>query len=577
LTARTAVATWTLALVAAAATGATVLTADQAENEIWTLALTIPTGLAFVASGIIVRARRPETPMGLLLIAAGLGCFIGAFRSADDPVLFSLGEALQWLYFGFLVHAVITFPSGRLATTTSRALAAAAYALGTLMLPTLMFFESDHAETCAKCPENLLATAPNEQISAQLHRAHLWIALIVVAAILAYVFRRWATSRAALRRAMTPVFAAFTALMVVLAAQHVVEASAPQHLDAANWALLATLLTVPAAFLFGLFRTRFGAAVDRLVVELSATPPGGVRDALARALGDPTLELAYATPSGRFVDLAGKPFDLPARENERQVRSVERDGQTIAALVHDDSLVGDPLLDAVSAAAGLALDNERLQAQLRARLEELRASRTRLVTAGDEARRKLERNLHDGAQQRLVTLSLALRLAQSKVRDDPDAAEQALAAASDELARALEELRELARGIHPAVLSDRGLGAALEALATRSPVPVDLDELPDERLPHPVEVAGFYVVSEALANVAKYARATFARVTVAQSNGVVTIEVADDGIGGADPADGSGLRGLADRVEALDGHLVVDSRRGAGTKVRAVIPLRDRR
>ena len=205
--------------------------------------------------------------------------------------------------------------------------------------------------------------------------------------------------------------------------------------------------------------------------------------------------------------------------------------------------------------------------------EELRSSRARIVEAGDVERRRLERNLHDGAQQRLVSISLFLRLAQGKVRTDLDGAEELLARAGDELALALEELRELARGIHPAVLTDRGLEPALQTLITRSPVPTTLAEAPDERLPEPVEAAAYYVVAEALTNVAKYAQASAATVRIARSNGRAIVEVADDGVGGADPTLGSGLRGLADRVEALDGLLAVESAPGSGTIVRAEIPV----
>jgi PAS domain S-box-containing protein len=204
---------------------------------------------------------------------------------------------------------------------------------------------------------------------------------------------------------------------------------------------------------------------------------------------------------------------------------------------------------------------------------ELRRSRARLVEAGDLERRRLERNLHDGAQQRLVSLSLSLRLAQSKLRTDPLAAGPILEGASTELAHALEELRELARGIHPAVLSDRGLGPALESLADRAPLPVELVAVPEERLPGPVEAAAFYVVSEALTNVAKYAKASLVRVRIEQLNGYALVEVADDGVGGADPSGGTGLRGLADRVAALDGHLEVESPEGEGTRIRAAIPM----
>jgi PAS domain S-box-containing protein len=203
--------------------------------------------------------------------------------------------------------------------------------------------------------------------------------------------------------------------------------------------------------------------------------------------------------------------------------------------------------------------------------EEVRASRARIVEAGDAARRRLERNLHDGAQQRLVSLSLALRLAQAKLATDPKAAGTVLESAREELALALDELRELARGIHPAILTDRGLVAALEALADRSPVPVEVDGDTDGLSPA-VEAAAYYVVAEALANVVKYAGASHVQVHIARADGVAVIEVADDGRGGADPAAGTGLRGLADRVEALDGTLVVESPVGEGTRVRAELP-----
>ena len=214
----------------------------------------------------------------------------------------------------------------------------------------------------------------------------------------------------------------------------------------------------------------------------------------------------------------------------------------------------------------------RLNDELHARLEELAASRARIVTAGDVERRRLERNLHDGAQQRLVALALALRVALSQLDSDPAAARATLADARDELALALDELRELARGLHPAVLSDRGLRAAVEMLAGRAPVPVEIAEIPDERLPEPVEAAAYYLIAEALTNVTRYAEASAVRVRVAASDGSVFVEVSDDGVGGADPAAGSGLRGLADRVEALGGTLEVVSPAGAGTSLRARIP-----
>jgi signal transduction histidine kinase len=205
--------------------------------------------------------------------------------------------------------------------------------------------------------------------------------------------------------------------------------------------------------------------------------------------------------------------------------------------------------------------------------EQLTASRARIVQAGDAERRRLERNLHDGAQQRFVTLALGLRLAESRLPDDPAAAAELLAEARSELALGLEELRELARGIHPAILTDRGLMPAVESLAARATLPVEVSGLPAGRLPEPIEAAAFYVVSESLTNVAKYASASCARVELGREDGLLVVEIFDDGVGGADPGRGTGLRGLTDRVEALGGRLRISSAHGVGTTVRAELPL----
>ncbi|MGN6170733.1 MAG: sensor histidine kinase, partial [Solirubrobacteraceae bacterium] len=224
-------------------------------------------------------------------------------------------------------------------------------------------------------------------------------------------------------------------------------------------------------------------------------------------------------------------------------------------------------------AAGLALENERLLADLRAQLEQLRESRARIVEAGDTERSRLERNLHDGAQQRLVSLALALGLAESKVEPDPQGAVQLLGAARAELTEALAELRELARGIHPAVLTERGLDYALTTLAERAPLEVALEVNLDARPPPAIEAAAYYVAAEALANVAKYAQATTATVIVEMHDERLRVEVADDGVGGADPSAGSGLRGLDDRVQAFGGSLQVISPPGEGTRVLAELPV----
>ncbi|WP_232668514.1 sensor histidine kinase [Pseudonocardia sp. TRM90224] len=295
--------------------------------------------------------------------------------------------------------------------------------------------------------------------------------------------------------------------------------------------------------------------------------------ALASALGDPGLVIAYSVPSGGHVDADGRPVVMPEQGAERAVAVVRASGTEVAALLYDRALDDDPeLVEAVGEAATIALENRHLQAEAQARLVELEASRERIIAAGDAERRRIERNLHDGAQQRLATLALQLALIQRRIREDPADAEQLVTSASDELAQSLTELRELARGIHPAAL-DHGLDIALEALADRSAVPTTVTVEPGPVLPEPVAFAAYFVVSEALANVAEYAHASTATVHVRRSGRDAVVEISDDGVGGADPARGTGLRGLADRIEALGGTFHVSGPAGGGTVVRAEMPL----
>jgi signal transduction histidine kinase len=274
-----------------------------------------------------------------------------------------------------------------------------------------------------------------------------------------------------------------------------------------------------------------------------------------------------------YVDSDGNPVSLPAPDSGRFTSPIGHDGAPVAAVIHGAALTGeDHLVQRVGAAVVLVLQNERLDAELRVRVAELRASRARIVEAGDQQRRRIERDLHDGAQQRLMALGINLRLARDRVHEDPAAAIELLDTSLDELGEATAELRELARGIHPTVLTNRGLAAALNGLAGRSPVPVEILATPADRLPAPIESAVYFVVAEALTNAARYATAQRVTVAVSRYDGAVHVEVCDDGVGGANPADGSGLRGLNDRVAALDGGLEVASPKGEGTTVRVSLP-----
>jgi signal transduction histidine kinase len=312
--------------------------------------------------------------------------------------------------------------------------------------------------------------------------------------------------------------------------------------------------------------------------------PGAVTDprqALARALGDPSLALGYwFAAESRYVDRDGGPVELPRPESGRRSTVVEQDGQPAAVLIHDRALEHDPgLVGSVCATAGPALANERMQAELRARLVKLRAqldqvqaSRARLVKATDAQWRQIERKLHDGAQQRLVSIAMSLGLLDSKLPADPEQGKPIVAEARQALAAALAELRELTWAIHPAILTERGLPGALDELGRRAAVPVHLELTIGGRLPEQVETAAYHVVSEVLTNAARHAQASEVRVAARCTGGLLTIEVADDVAGGAAAGPASGLRELADRVEALGGQLSVSSLPGAGTRLRAELP-----
>jgi signal transduction histidine kinase len=310
----------------------------------------------------------------------------------------------------------------------------------------------------------------------------------------------------------------------------------------------------------------------RMLPRASASAP--VRELLAESLGDHSVAIAYWLPDREiFVDETGRRVDLPHPASGRTWTAVERDGRPVAAIVHDAALdTTSELVQAAASASSLAIDNERLKADLRARLEELRVSRLRIVEATDQARRRIERDLHDGAQQQLVALALELRLLRARVGEQPEIT-ALVDGLSERLASALAELRELARGIHPSILSEQGLAPAIDALADRAPVPVRAQVDVDERFTEPVEAAAYFVVAEALTNVVKYAHASGVDVSIRRTGEAILVDVADDGVGGVDVSAGTGLRGLQDRLAAVDGELGLDSPPGGGTRLHARIPV----
>jgi signal transduction histidine kinase len=515
------------------------------------------------------------------MVGVGLAWTLNSLGTVEEPIPFMIGIAFGNLWIVLLYVLLLTFPEGRLRSARDRTLGFLALLSAVLLqIPALLFLRLPDSEVCPECASNPLLIADERGVTEAIFGLQRVVGFIAVAALLVILYRNWRDAAPAQRPALRPVLWAGGATFLVLAVQ-LGTLSVEGDSDASQAIfLLAALpfLTVPYAFLFGLLRTRLSrdASVGRLLERLrgAGVEGGSLRDALSEALADPSLELVYWLPEqGTYADESGAPVDIDALAPSRLVRVVRREGEPVGALICDPALAEQTtLVDAVGAAASLALANERLEAALRARVDELRASRARLVQTADTERRRLERDLHDGAQQRLVALALSLRLARGRVRSDPGQAEELLDEAMAELDQATAELRELARGIHPAILSDRGLRAALEALAGRSPVPVEIDGVPEERLSAEVEAAAYFVVAEGLTNVARYAEASRATIAVARAGGDLVVSVSDDGRGGADPQDGSGLGGLADRVAVLDGRLAVDSPAGEGTRLTATIP-----
>ena len=340
--------------------------------------------------------------------------------------------------------------------------------------------------------------------------------------------------------------------------------------EAALWVYEATLVAVTVALVVDA-RLAPRAAVTGLVVDLGDEwEPVTLRDRLANALGDPSLELAYRV-GDRYVDDAGRPFELPLAGSDRVLTPIDADGEEVAVLAHDRAALEDRgLLEAVAAAARVAVANVRLEAEARDRAAQLEASRRRIVEAADAQRRGLRRDLADGAERRLEALSADLRELEPRIAGTPAA--ETLAEVSTHLAAARHELDELARGIHPAALAAGGLAAALPELARRAPVPVEL-RVRGARPAAVVEAAVYFLCAEALTNIAKHANASAASIDVACADGSVAVTIADDGRGGATVGAGSGLRGLADRVDAVGGSLRVESPAGGGTRLVAEIPL----
>ena len=535
-------------------------------------------GLVLVAAGLLVWWRRPTNRCWWLLVAAGFAWYVGAFGhlSNRDMTLASFVVG-QW-HTLFLALAVLVFPSGRLQTRLDRVLAVALVALfvcralGRLLL----YVPPDVAGYGTR---NRFVPITDDHWWRLTEDWFAWGLAAVMFAMVAGFAYRWYRSSGPGRRMLSPGLFAATVMAVAVAYEYLIgwNSNVPgtnlQISLVALWAQAA----VGASLAFGLLRIgRTRSAMIELVAELGPdAPPTGLGGALSRALADPNLLLLFWSPAiDGYVDGSGQQVPLPVDEPNRAVTLIESRGEPAAALVHDVALLEDAgLVNAVAAAVRLSIDNDRLQREIEEQLAEVAASRSRIVDAGEAERRRIERDLHDGAQQRLVAIAVGLRVAETRLDGDATPrVREVLAQAVRELGEAIDELRRLARGIHPTVLSESGLAAALESLLDRTAMPARLEASIPVEPPTAISAAAYFAVAEALTNVVKHAEAREVTVKAIETNGRLRITVEDDGRGGADSAGGTGLRGVGDRVAAVGGTMKVHSPRGGGTRFEVELP-----
>ncbi|MFI6828897.1 histidine kinase [Kribbella sp. NPDC050241] len=522
--------------------------------------ITVP----YLISGTIAWWRRPESRLGPLMIATGFVMALTALQWSTVPALLSIGHLLDLVPAAMFLHVFLAYPTGRVVGRPRQLVVVCGYVTAVVLQLAKIVLGIN--------PESLFTVTTRPLLASRIEQIQLITMSVLLLTGTVLLFVRRPAVAGTRRRPVTLLVDTFGLALIALAVLFVAGLRGWPQIETVRHIAFAALGLAPVAFLLGLLDARLARTdVGALLMELRAHPTDDLREPLARALHDPSLTLAYWLPQyGTWADHDGRAITLRGAEEGRATRVINRDGEPIIALEFDRSLEDErELLDAVAAAAGIALENNRLQVELRARLQELQGSRARVIDAGQKERQRLERNLHDGAQQRLVALSLELGLLAGSSGGETS---ERLLQAKREVSVSLDELRDVARGIHPAVLTGHGLAVALESLAAQAAVPVELEVTVGGRLTERIEVAAYYVVSESLTNIAKHAHATVASVHVTRSADTVVVEVVDDGVGGADTERGTGLRGLADRVEAVGGRLRIWSPAGNGTRLEAEFP-----
>jgi signal transduction histidine kinase len=528
----------------------------------------------WIVAGAVALSQRPHNRTGILMMAVG-AAQLPPYLHLSEPFTYTATRLVNSLGIALAVHLVLAFPVGRLTSRAARLVVMAAYldaflsSLGWTLV----------TESCSGCPRNLLLIHESEALRRGVGLVTLPLDLVVFGSVLVILVHRWRTAGPPARRALAPVLwtngavAAF--LVTYTLAGNLLAGSLIA--DLLGWSEAIAVCATPVAFVVGLLRAKLdrGAVADLLVALDTDPSPERTRAALARTLGDPSLQLTFwLSERACFIGADGAPAPDPSQVTGRAqtVLTSDHDGTPVAAITYDPVLLDNPtLVEAAAAAARLALENSRLHAELRARLAEVGDIREQVRHAGEAERSRIERDLHDGAQQRLLGIRVALRLARGRISERADLTEF-MDATDAEVAATMNELRALARGVPQPRLADDGLRPALVSVAARLSVPVEVIA-GDESLPAAVAAAAYFVVCEALVNIERHARAKAARVELTRTGDRVVIEISDDGVGCApSDGDGNGLHNMRSRVVALDGMFEVDSAPGTGTRVRAEIP-----
>jgi signal transduction histidine kinase len=539
----------------------------------WVAALPAAAAAIYLSVGVLAWSRRPSSGIGALLTAGAATLLLAGMINTDRAVLIAVGRVTATVILAVVVHLLVAFPTGRLTSRPSRVLVATAYVTAIVLEAPLYLFSAFPS------PYDALQVADRPDLVRAGELLQRGVGLVVVGVTAAVLVRRLHGATIGQRRVLLPlyVYGVVAVLFVPLTASMVG--------PLLGWTAVTTfvvqavlLMLIPVAFGASILRGGFArtAEIEALGAWLGADEGGrpSLRDALAGSLGDPSLELAFWIPGRRrYVDGGGRPVTLPVDGSGWSSVEIDLAGQRVGAISYDSTLIDEPeLVRTAGRVVAIAVDRDRLIADMRVKQEALRQSRRRIVEAGDRERRRIERNLHDGAQQRMMSVALGLRLAEARVDGTNPEVRALITGAADELDDAMRHVRELARGLHPALLADAGLAGALESLSERSSIPVRLSIRLDTELPEPIQVGAYYVVAEAVTNAAKHSGADRVTISAECRGGRLLVEIVDDGAGGATVRPGSGLEGIADRVDSLGGRLDLASPAAGGTRLVVDLP-----